>query len=507
MPEQQNIEYKQSWHDDYLKWVCGFANAVGGKIYIGKNDAGQVVHLADYKSLMDTIPQKIRNSMGVVCDVNLLEEGEKKYIEIKVNAYTVPVSLRGRYYYRTGSTNVELTGIELNEFLLKKAGKTWDDVVEERATISDIDTQCIDKYIEASKEKSRMPDTSGLKPIQILDKLRLTEGNKLKRAALILFAKDPNRFYPNIQVKIGRFGKDSTDLRFQEIVEGNLVQMLEAVQIQLNYKFLTRPVEFVGMQRIEKNQYPIEALREMLLNAMVHRTYMGAPIQIRVYDDRLSIWNEGILPLGLSLEDLKVEHNSRPRNPKIADACFLAGYIDTWGRGTLKIINACKEAGLPAPEIKEMNGGVEVTLFNRIISNQDGNQDSNQDSNQDDYHVGKQKLIITLKDLLHAISVNSINFTQDELKNFRNIANELSLEQLKILEFTLIPKKKSEILIDCLGLSNQTKNFRNYVVPLLERKLIQMTLPDKPNSLYQKYFLTKNGRGVLYVANQNDENL
>lgn len=97
---------------------------------------------------------------------------------------------------------------------------------------------------------------------------------------------------------------------------------------------------------------------------MVHRTYMGASIQLRVYDDRLSIWNEGLLPSGLSLEDLKVEHNSRPRNPKITDTCFFAGFIDTWGRGTIKIMNACKEAGLAAPEIKEMNGGVMVTIFN-----------------------------------------------------------------------------------------------------------------------------------------------
>lgn len=197
-------------------------------------------------------------------------------------------------------------------------------------------------------------------------KLRLTEGDKLKRAAIILFGNDPNRFYPNIQVKIGRFGKDSTDLKFKEVIEGNLVQMLGGVMDQLNYKFLTRPVEFVGMQRIEREQYPVAALREMLLNAMVHRAYMGASVQMRIFDNRLSIWNEGMLPFGLSLDDLKVEHNSRPRNPKIADSCFLARYIDTWGRGTLKIINSCKEAGLPEPEIKELNGGIEVTVFNKL---------------------------------------------------------------------------------------------------------------------------------------------
>ena len=363
MPEQQNIEYKQSWHDDYLKWVCGFANAIGGVIYIGRNDAGNVVHLTDYARLLEDIPNKIRNAMGIICDVQLHDEEEKKYISIKVNPYSVAVSLRGRYYYRSGSTKMELTGVELNEFLLKKAGKTWDDVIEEGATVRDIDDASVAKFIEDSKEKGRMPDTNDLSTFQILEKLKLTEGEKLKRAAIIMFGKDPMRFYPNIQVKIGRFGTDAADLKFHEVLEGNIVQLLHEVQVQLNYKFLTRPISFEGFQRVEKDQYPIQALREMLLNALVHRTYMGATIQMRVFDDKLSIWNEGLLPFGLSLEDLKSDHNSRPRNPLIANACFFAGYIDTWGRGTLKIINACKEAGLPEPETKEMNGGVEVTIF------------------------------------------------------------------------------------------------------------------------------------------------
>jgi ATP-dependent DNA helicase RecG len=365
MSESQNTEYKQSWHDDYLKWVCGFANAVGGSIYIGKDDKGNVVGLPDYEKPMEDIPNKIRNLMGIICDINLQEISGKKFIEIKINPYSVPVSLRGRYYYRSGSTKMELTGVELNEFLLKKAGKTWDDVVEEGATMKDIDEASIAKFIEDSKEKARMPETRGLSAFQILEKLQLTEGRKLKRAAIVLFSKNPNQFYPNVLVKIGRFGKDSTDLKFHEVVEGNLVQMLNEVQAQLNHKFLSRPVDFVGMQRIEKDEYPVAALREMLLNALVHRTYMGAHVQLRVYDDKLSIWNEGGLPFGLTLEELKGEHNSRPRNPKIAEACFKAGYIDTWGRGTLKIINACKEAGLTEPMLEEINGGIAITLFKK----------------------------------------------------------------------------------------------------------------------------------------------
>ena len=123
--------------------------------------------------------------------------------------------------------------------------------------------------------------------------------------------------------------------------------MLDEVQVLLNYKFLTRPVDFEGMHRIEKGEFPVAALREMILNALVHRSYMGAAIQIRVYDDKLSIWNEGVLAIGLDILSLKGDHNLRPRNPKIADACFKVGYIDAWGRGALKIINACKEAELP----------------------------------------------------------------------------------------------------------------------------------------------------------------
>ena len=232
MSESQNIEWKQSWHDDYLKWICGFANAVGGLIYIGKDDHGKVVHLEDYKSLLEIIPSKVKNALGIICDVNLLDDAGKNYIEIKVNPYSVPVSLRGRYYYRSGSSKMELTGVELNEFLLKKAGKTWDDVIEEGASVDDIEQKSVSQFIEDSKEQGRMPDTLGLTTLQILDKLRFIVNNKLKRGAIILFGKDPGRFYPNIMVKIGRFGVDGSDLKFQEVIEGNLVHLLKEVQVQ-----------------------------------------------------------------------------------------------------------------------------------------------------------------------------------------------------------------------------------------------------------------------------------
>ena len=363
MPEQQNIEYKQSWHDDYLKWVCGFANAQGGLIFIGKDDNGKVVGIDDYKKLMDDIPNKVRNAMGVSVEVNLHQEKGKYFIEIVTHSYSVPISLRGRYYYRSGSTKQELTGTSLTEFLLKKSGKTWDDAIEPDATLNDIDEQSIKLYLSAAEKSGRLPEHEGLSTKDLLEKLRLSKNGQLKRAAVILFGKDPGKFYPNMFVKIGRFGKDDADLVFQETEEGNLFSLLDSVLNQLNHKFLIRKVGFEGMNRIEKSEYPIPALREIILNALVHRNYMGAPIQIRVYDNKINFWNTGTLPHGLTFEALKRFHTSEPRNVLLADVCFKGGFIDSWGRGTLKIYDACKEAELPEPEIKEFQGGFLVTLF------------------------------------------------------------------------------------------------------------------------------------------------
>jgi ATP-dependent DNA helicase RecG len=368
MNEAQNIEWKQTWRDEYLKWICAFANSEGGKLFIGKNDKGETVHLSKFQSLLEDIPAKIKNAMGIICPIKLREDDNNKYIEIVVNGYANPISYKGKYYVRSGSSTHELNGVALAEFLLLKSGKTWDEIVVEDASIEDIDSATIEKFITDSKDKGRLPNTDGLDTLQILEKLRLSYNFQIKRAGIVLFGKDPNRFFSNCKVMIGRFGKDSEELKFQEPIEGNLVYLLDEVQNILNYKFFTRPIDFEGMHRREADEYPVAAIREMLLNALVHKRYMGAAIQIRVFDDRFSIWNEGTLPNGMTVESLKTEHNSKSPNPVIADACFKAGYIDTWGRGTLKIFKACKDAGLPEPRIVEKDGGIEVTLFKENVS-------------------------------------------------------------------------------------------------------------------------------------------
>src|SRR6187402_2091348 len=150
MSEHQNVEYKQCWRDEYLKWICGFANAQGGKIFIGIDDRGNATGLEDHKRLLDEIPNKSVNHLGLVVDVNLHKRDDKHYIEIAVPVSEAPVSYHGVYHYRSGSTKQELKGVALNNWLLKKSGRSWEDIGVPNATLSDLDPPIIQAFIQDS---------------------------------------------------------------------------------------------------------------------------------------------------------------------------------------------------------------------------------------------------------------------------------------------------------------------------------------------------------------------
>lgn len=226
LSESQNIEYKESWRDEYLKWICGFANAQGGNIFIGVNDEKQVIGLPDAKKLMEDIPNKIVNYLGIVEDVNLLTEDKKEYIEIVVTPSTMPVAYRGVYHYRSGSTKQELKGLALQNFILKKMGWSWDDMPVAGATLNDIDRQAIDYFLRKGIEVGRISgDAYTSSTESVLQSLNLiTEEGQLKQAALLLFGKNPKRFFVSCDFRIGRFRNDESDLITQDVVEGNILQ-------------------------------------------------------------------------------------------------------------------------------------------------------------------------------------------------------------------------------------------------------------------------------------------
>lgn len=349
--ESQNIEWKESWHDEYIKWVCGFANAQGGRIYIGTDDDGKVVGVADSKKLLEDIPNKVRDILGIIVDVNLLEEDEKNYIEILVNPSTYPVNYKGEYHYRSGSTKQLLKGAALTEFLLSKTGYKWDAVPVDDVTVEDLDKESFDIFRREALRSGRMTEedlsmTNG----QLLDSLGLLDKGKLKRAAVLLFHRNPEKWITGAYIKIGYFGEGS-DLQYQDEIRGSLFIQADRVVDLIYLKYMKARISYDNVTRIETYPLPKSAVREAIYNALIHSDYSALiPIQIRIHADEVYISNDCVLPVGWTVETLMEKHRSEPYNPNIANAFFRAGYVETWGRGIEKICEACRKHGVLEPE-------------------------------------------------------------------------------------------------------------------------------------------------------------
>jgi len=323
MKEDQRTEWKSSWRDEYLKCLkrlCGFANAQGGVLEIGRDDRGRVVGIENAKRLLEELPNKLRDLLGIVAEIDLLEEDGKPYLRIAVEPYPVPISYRGEYHYRTGSTKQVLEGAALDRFLLGKTGRRWDAAPMPGVAVEDLDSAVLARFRERAARSKRLgedvltEDDTGL-----IEKLRLTDGGYLKRAAALLFHSDPERFVTGASVKIGYFASES-DLRYHDEITGDVFSQPGKTLDLLLTKYLKAGISYEGLQRIESYPVPESALREVLLNAIIHRDYaVAAPIQIRVYADRLLVWNPGELPEGWSIENLLAQHPSQPFNPDIAN--------------------------------------------------------------------------------------------------------------------------------------------------------------------------------------------
>ncbi len=361
MPEKQNIEWKAIWKDEYLQWLCGFANAQGGSLYVGVNDNGDVVGIQNARKLLEDLPNKIRDAMGIIVDINLCRDNVKEYLEIIVPPYPVAISCKGVYYYRSGSTNQKLSGAELESFILRRRGVTWDNMPLPTFKYEDIDDGAVKRFKKWAAKKGRINSTDLDESKEVLmERLHLTHAGYLTNAAMLLFSDDPEKWQLGAFVKVGYFDNDA-DLRYQDEIHGSLLDQIDKVVEIVHLKYMKAMISYDGMQRIERYFVPDEALREALLNALCHKDYSsGVPIQISVYEDKLYIANCGSLPENWTLDNLIGKHASKPFNPNIAHVYYLAGFIESWGRGVEKIRVACRNSGAPEPEYTVNPGDIMI---------------------------------------------------------------------------------------------------------------------------------------------------
>lgn len=322
------------------------------------------------RALLETLPNKIHNKLGLLVDVALRQQEGRECLEIVVQGICVPVSYSGKFYRRSGSNTVELTGSNLTHFL-KKYGKTWDDIAEERFSLADIDPLTIEKFKRLARE--RIPGVQDEQETQaLLRKLNLYDGEHLKRSAILLFGRNPQQYYIQSHSKIGRFLSE-TDIQSSDIIEGNLIDQVDRLMDVLCLKYLKAYISYEGMHRRETLEYPYDALREAIINALIHRDYTDTSnLQIRVYDDRLVMYNGATLSREVPIEKFDQPHQSKLFNPTMAAVFYRCGYIENRGRGTLNIIGYCLQAGLPKPEFSYDWGAVRATFYRRPAQGERG---------------------------------------------------------------------------------------------------------------------------------------
>lgn len=368
--ESQTLEFKTSFGDEALETIGAFANARGGEIVIGISPDGTVCGIQVGKKTVEEWANKIREITDprLQPSIELFQKDNKKLAAIKVEPSSgVPVSVRGRFFKRVGRSNQRMSHEEIMQRLRSSTGSSWDADIEASASLDDIDLLEVSRFMGLVRKTGRRPIPDGSDEMTVLAKVGLTLNGLPTRAALLLFGKNPNRYFPAGYLKLGRF-RSPTLIVDDKRVDGGTLRQIDECMSWFRERFTTEFVITGKPQRDVKWEYPLDAVREAVVNAICHRDYrINTNIQVRLYDDRLEIWNPGGLPPALTSDDLLREHDSLPRNRLLADCLFYCGLIENWGSGTTRMASALVKSGLPPPEFDSENSNRLRVIMRRDI--------------------------------------------------------------------------------------------------------------------------------------------
>jgi ATP-dependent DNA helicase RecG len=362
--ESETVELKEQFSDSALKTLAAFANTKGGSLYVGVKDNKTLLSGGITDKAQQDVVSKTMNILGITPEVSLHNHKHSDFLEVQVKQQRPPVSVRGKYYQRVGNTTREVMGDALRQLFLE--GASWDDITDEQFSLDDIDDEEIRRFEQLAHDAGRIPtdvDTGNIKAF--LQRLGLIVDDQLTNAAIMVFGKNPQQYFPNAVVRIGRFRNEATIVA-DRTVKGNLFNQVREAEEQIKSLINVRyEIPEDSFHRRDVWQYPLAAFREALLNELVHRNYfeMNVKIQIKIFDDYLWMYNPGKLPKPLKIEDLKKPHSSHPRNQLIASTFHRAGLIEEWGSGIQRMINALDDENLPEPEFEEQGSGFVTKIF------------------------------------------------------------------------------------------------------------------------------------------------
>lgn len=364
--EGEEVEFKQQWTDRALEDLAAFANTRGGTLLIGVRKDGEVGGAAAADAEIERIANVVVSRLGLTPSIRRRTVGSRVIIEVQIERARGVVGYGGRYLTRVGSTNRDFAQEELARLVLERSGQRWDGLSSPWG-LDRVDTAALARFTELAR--ARLPRIDAADPALTLQNLGLARDGQITNAGVLLFANRPQELFPHAQSRIGVFrGTEIVDSHdFGGTVwlqlDGAMERFRRLLQVRFDVSVTGPTVE--GLQRKDVWEYPLEALREAVINALIHRDY-AAPgdIQVRLQDDRLQIWNPGRLPEGIRLDQLRApNHPSVPRNPLLARAFYFAGLIEQWGTGTTRILEWCGNQGLPEPEFAEEPGGFRVVFL------------------------------------------------------------------------------------------------------------------------------------------------
>jgi ATP-dependent DNA helicase RecG len=351
--------------------ACAFLNAQGGTIVAGVKDDGRLVGVPGAEDKAQAVQQRLLAAISPPAPLSVTVEAieGKKLIVIDVpQGLEKPYVCKGKIMVRRAAEVVPAVASEIS-FLIGQRAHTearWERLPALGVEEDDLDAALVRKVAETIKERRGYAIDPGKKPTKVLERLGLVQAGLFTNAALVLFGKNPAEWYPQARVRAARFrGDDRTEFIDNKVFEGSLFSLVETlVSFVQSHTPVASSLAPDELQRRDRLAYPLPAVREAVVNALVHRNYSAfdGGMSVAVYDGRIEFWNSGSLPDEMTVEDLRTTHPSRPINPDIAQVCFLYGLMERWGIGTQRIIRACVESSLPEPEWKVDRNGVTLTL-------------------------------------------------------------------------------------------------------------------------------------------------
>ena len=374
--ESETQEFKRSTAnlERGTQTICGMLNRQGGRVMYGVRPDGTL----EGQQTTDRTLEKISGELALIEPpifpeierVSIVPGREVLCVTVSRGAQR-PYTYRGQPYARVGNSTRELNREEYNALLFERlhAVRRWENEVATGWTVDQLDKTEITRTLEEAIRRGRVEEPGTRDTAEVLRGFSLSKGGELLRAAVVLFGKDellPIE-YPQCFLRLARFrGSDRSEFLDNKQVHGHAFALMRRAE-----RFLIEHLPIAGrivpglFERQDDPLYPLEALREALANAFCHRDYGsgGGSVAVGIYDDRLEITSTGGLHFGLTPADLYVPHESQPWNPLIAGAFYRRGYIEQWGRGTLKIAALTQQAGLPRPDIDAVAGAVTVRFL------------------------------------------------------------------------------------------------------------------------------------------------